>query len=130
MRLEDVRRRIGGSGGAEYEAAYAEAERAERLGEAAYRLRAAAGLSQAELAARMGVVEDQVARAEEGDPALGSDFFDRLVRALAGDPDPDDPDPDDPDRDDPDRHDPDRHDPDRDDPDRDDPDRDDPGPRS
>ena len=82
MKLDDMRRRFGGSEHAEYEAAYAEAERAGRLGELAYALRAAAGLSRAELAARMGVSEDQVARAEEGDPALGADVFDRLGRAL------------------------------------------------
>jgi transcriptional regulator with XRE-family HTH domain len=82
MTLDDLRRRIPVEDQASYDAAYAEAVAAERLGDAVHRLRAAAGLSESALAVRMGVDASEVERAEEGDPATPMAFFLRLCRAL------------------------------------------------
>jgi ribosome-binding protein aMBF1 (putative translation factor) len=81
-KLSDVRRRFPPEDAAAYERAYAEAELAEDLGTFVYSLRVAADLSEAELAARMGVDEDDVLRAEEGDAALTVAFVDAVARAV------------------------------------------------
>ena len=81
-KLSDVRRRFPPEDAAAYERAYAEAELAEDLGTFVYSLRVAAELTEAELAARMGVDEDDVLCAEEGDGALTVAFVDSVARAV------------------------------------------------
>jgi transcriptional regulator with XRE-family HTH domain len=83
-KLHDVRRRFPVEDRAAYEAAYAEAELAARVGEFLHRLRTGAGLTSADLAARMGLDEDVIDEVEEGCGSLSIDFFDRLCRALGG----------------------------------------------
>jgi len=82
MTLDDLRRRIPVEDQASYDAAYAEALAAERIGDAVHRLRAAAGLSKAALAARMGVDMSDVERAEAGEEATSVAFLHRLRGAL------------------------------------------------
>ncbi len=69
----------------EAQAAYEAAGRAIALGEQVRRLREAQGLSQAQLARRMGTVQSVIARLEAGgvDPKL--DTLERLSRALNAD---------------------------------------------
>lgn len=81
-KLGDVRRRFPPEDPAAYEKAYEEAKLAEELGTLVYSLRAAAGLSEAELAARMGIDEDEVVRAEEGDASLTVAFLDGVAGAV------------------------------------------------
>lgn len=81
-KLRDVRRRFPPEDAAAYEAAYAEAELAEDLGAFVYSLRVAADLGTAEVAARMGVDEDEVLRAEEGDASVTVAFLDGVARAV------------------------------------------------
>lgn len=82
MKLDDLRRRIPVEDRAAYDAAYAEATAAGRLGDAVHRLREAAGLSEAALAERVGVGEEEIAAAEEGDPSVTVAFVAQLARAL------------------------------------------------
>ncbi|MGH8989064.1 MAG: helix-turn-helix domain-containing protein [Acidimicrobiales bacterium] len=82
-RLRDVRRWTSPEDPEVYSKAYAEAELAEDLGTLVHDLRVAAGLGRAELAVRMGVGEDEVLRAEEGDASLGIAFYDGVARAVA-----------------------------------------------
>lgn len=82
MTLDDLRRRMPVEDRAGYDAAYAEATAATRLGGAVHRLRTAAGLSEAALASRMGVDAAEVGRAEEGDPTIPVAFLFHLARAL------------------------------------------------
>lgn len=82
MTLDDLRRRIPVEDQESYDTAYAEALAAERLGDLVHRLREAAGLPEAALAARMGVDVSEVERAEEGDPATALAFFLRYAWAL------------------------------------------------
>jgi len=65
-----------------YAAAYAEAELAARLGALVQELRKAACLDAAEVAARAGVDEDELGRAEEGDASITLGFLDRLARGA------------------------------------------------
>lgn len=79
-KLRDVRRWFPPEDASMYAAAYAEAELAERLGALVVELRRAARLDVSELAARMGVREDDLVRAEEGDATMAVGFLDRLAR--------------------------------------------------
>ncbi|MDA8075396.1 MAG: helix-turn-helix transcriptional regulator [Actinomycetota bacterium] len=79
-RLSDVRRWFPPEDASMYAAAYAEAELAERLGTLVQALRKAACLDAAELAARTGVHEDELGRAEEGDASMTLGLLDRLAR--------------------------------------------------
>ncbi|HVC15123.1 MAG TPA: helix-turn-helix transcriptional regulator [Acidimicrobiales bacterium] len=81
-KLDDVRRRFPPRDAAAYEAAYADAVRADRLAVLVHRVRVAARLGEGELAARMGVDEDAIVRAEEGDPSVTVAYLDRLARAT------------------------------------------------
>jgi ribosome-binding protein aMBF1 (putative translation factor) len=81
-KLSDVRRRFPPDDADAYAAAYTEAQLAENLAVLVQGLRLSAGLSEAELAARMGVGEAEVQRAEEGDASLPVVFLHRLGRAL------------------------------------------------
>jgi ribosome-binding protein aMBF1 (putative translation factor) len=81
-KLSDLRRRFPPDDAGAYAAAYAEAGLAASLGELVRALRCAAGLGVAELAASMGVDEDAVVRAEEGDASLTVAFVDRVARAV------------------------------------------------
>lgn len=81
-KLSDVRRRFPPEDADAYATSYADADLAARLGELAHRLRSSSGLSEHDLAARMGVDADDVLRVEEGDAAATLAFLDRLGRAL------------------------------------------------
>lgn len=81
-KLSDVRRRFPPDDADAYAAAYTEAELAENLAVLVQGLRLSAGLSQAELAARMGVEEEEIQRAEEGDASISLEFLHRLGRAV------------------------------------------------
>ncbi|MGC8470915.1 MAG: helix-turn-helix domain-containing protein [Acidimicrobiales bacterium] len=79
-RLSDVRCWFPPEDASVYADAYAEAELAERLGTLVQELRKAACLDVAEMAARTGVHEDELGRAEEGDASVTLGFLDRLAR--------------------------------------------------
>ncbi|MGH8929465.1 MAG: helix-turn-helix domain-containing protein [Egibacteraceae bacterium] len=64
-----------------YDAAYAEARRDRELGQLIYDLRTEAGLTQAELAERMGTTQSAISRLEEG--GGGAPKLDTLVRLAA-----------------------------------------------
>lgn len=81
-RLEDVRRQHPVTDREEYERAYAEADLASRLAEIVYRLRTDAGLTQTELARRMGTTQSSIARVESGGSLPTLDLLDRVGRAL------------------------------------------------
>ncbi len=81
-KLREVRRRFPPEDASAYASAYAEAALAERLGTLVHRLRVGARMDVAELAARMGVEEDEVLLAEEGDASLTLAYLDRLARAV------------------------------------------------
>lgn len=81
-KLSDVRRRFPPQDAAVYAEAYATAALAGELGEFVYGLRVAAGLSEAELAARLGIDSDEVVRAEEGDASLTVAYLDGVARAA------------------------------------------------
>ena len=81
-RLVDVRRLFPPQDASQYAAAYAEAELAEKLATLVHGLARSAGFTEAELAARTGLSEDELARAEEGDASITVGFLDRLARAA------------------------------------------------
>jgi hypothetical protein len=81
-KLTDVRRRFPLEDAGVYAEAYASAALAGEVGALVYGLRVAAGLGQAGLAERMGIDEDEVLRAEEGDPSLTIAFLDGVARAA------------------------------------------------
>ncbi len=81
-KLRDVRRRFPPEDPDAYTAAYADATLAGELGELLHDLRVEAGLSEGELAARTGVDEDEVVRAEEGGSPVSVAYLDRVARAL------------------------------------------------
>ena len=65
-----------------YRRAYAEADLASRLSEIVYRLRTNAGLTQTELARRMGTTQSAITRVEAGGSTPTLDLLDRVGRAL------------------------------------------------
>lgn len=65
-----------------YRRAYAEADLAGRLAEIVHRLRTNAGLTQTELARRMGTTQSSIARVEHGGSTPTLDLLDRLGRAI------------------------------------------------
>jgi ribosome-binding protein aMBF1 (putative translation factor) len=81
-RLSEVRRRHPVEDQDEYDRAYAEADLAGQLAEVVYTLRTAAGMTQTELARRMGTTQSSIARVETagGTPTL--DLLDRVGRAT------------------------------------------------
>ena len=81
-KLSDVRRRFPPGDAEVYARAYAAAELAGALGAFVHGLRVSAGLSEAELARRMGIDEEEVLRAEEGDASLTVAFLDGVARAV------------------------------------------------
>ena len=81
-KLEDVRREHPIKDRAVYDRAYAEADLAGRLAEIVYRLRTTAGLTQTELARRMGTTQSAVARVEGGGSTPTLDLLDRVGRAV------------------------------------------------
>jgi transcriptional regulator with XRE-family HTH domain len=81
-KLSEVRRRFPPEDAEAYVKAYAEAEFAERLGALAHALRASAHLDAPQLATRMGVEEDEVLRAEEGEASTTVAYLDRVARAV------------------------------------------------
>lgn len=81
MTLSEMRARVPHRDRQAYDAAYAEAEICGRLGEALYALREAAGLSEEQLAERMGASGEEVTAAEEGGP-LEIGFLHRACAAL------------------------------------------------
>jgi transcriptional regulator with XRE-family HTH domain len=80
--LEEVRRQHPVVDKEEYDRAYAEADLASRMAEIVYRLRTAAGLTQTELARRMGTTQSSIARVEAGGSLPTLDLLDRVGRAL------------------------------------------------
>jgi transcriptional regulator with XRE-family HTH domain len=80
--LEEVRRQHPVTDREEYHSAYAEADLASRMAEIVYRLRTGAGLTQTELARRMGTTQSSIARVEAGGSLLTLDLLDRVGRAL------------------------------------------------
>lgn len=81
-KLEDVRKEHPVKDRAAYDRAYADADLAGRLAEIVYRLRTGAGLTQTELARRMGTTQSAVARVEGGGSTPTLDLLDRVGRAL------------------------------------------------
>ena len=81
-KLEDVRREHPIEDRVAYDRAYAEADLAGRLAEIVYRLRTTAGLTQTELARRMGTTQSAVARVEGGGSTPTLDLLDRVGRAV------------------------------------------------
>ncbi|MEV0106647.1 helix-turn-helix transcriptional regulator [Nocardia sp. NPDC050799] len=67
---------------AEYEAAYEEAGLALRMAELFYAARTGAGLTQTELARRMGTTQPTIAKIEGGGRVPTIDMLDRLARAV------------------------------------------------
>ncbi len=67
---------------AEYDAAYADAELGIRLAEMVYDARIAAGLSQAELARRMGTQQSVISQIEGGGQIPGVAMLNRVARAT------------------------------------------------
>ena len=80
--LDEVRRQHPVADREGYERAYAEADLASRLAEIVYRLRTSAGLTQTELARRMGTTQSSIARVEAGGSLPTLDLLDRVGRAL------------------------------------------------
>jgi ribosome-binding protein aMBF1 (putative translation factor) len=80
--LEDVRRQHPVTDRDGYDRAYAEADLASRMAEIVYRLRTGAGLTQTELARRMGTTQSSIARVEGGGSLPTFDLLDRVGRAL------------------------------------------------
>ncbi len=81
-KLDEVRGRHPIEDQAAYDRAYAEADLAGRLAEIVYRLRTAAGLTQTELARRMGTTQSAIARVESGGSTPTLDLLDRVGRAV------------------------------------------------
>jgi ribosome-binding protein aMBF1 (putative translation factor) len=81
-RLEEVRRQHPITDQDAYRRAYAEADLASRLAEIVYRLRTNAGLTQTELARRMGTTQSAIARVEAGGSTPTLDLLDRVGRAV------------------------------------------------
>lgn len=80
--LEDIRRQNPVNDQASYQQAYAEADLASCLAEIVYRLRTNAGLTQTELAKRMGTTQSAIARVEAGGSTPTLDLLDRVGRAI------------------------------------------------
>jgi transcriptional regulator with XRE-family HTH domain len=80
--LDDVRRQHPVTDRDGYDRAYAEADLASRMAEIVYRLRTGAGLTQTELARRMGTTQSSIARVEGGGSLPTFDLLDRVGRAL------------------------------------------------
>ena len=70
---------------AEYREAYAEAQRAFRIGQAVRERRLALGLSQTELAARAGMTQPALSRLEAGGVIPTIPLLDRISAALDAD---------------------------------------------
>ena len=69
-------------GGEEYDRAYAAATLAGQLAELVYTLRTRAGLTQTELARRMGTTQSSIARIESGGSLPTLDMLSRLAHAT------------------------------------------------
>lgn len=67
---------------AEYDRAYADADLAGQIAEIVYHIRAAAGLTQSELARRMGTTQSAIARMENSGSIPTLELLDRVGRAL------------------------------------------------
>ncbi len=80
--LHEVRRANPVIDQAAYDSAYAEATLASELAEVVYQLRTAAGLTQTELARRMGTTQPGIARVEAGGSTPTLDLLDRVGKAL------------------------------------------------
>jgi len=80
--LDEVRRANPVTDQAAYDGAYAEATLASELAEVIYQLRTAAGLTQTELARRMGTTQPGIARVEAGGSTPTLDLLDRVGKAL------------------------------------------------
>jgi ribosome-binding protein aMBF1 (putative translation factor) len=80
--LDEVRRRHPITDQESYDRAYAEADLASRMAEIVYRLRTGAGLTQTELARRMGTTQSSIARVEGGGSLPTLDLLDRVGQAL------------------------------------------------
>lgn len=81
-KLDEVRRANPVDDRPAYDRAYAEATLASELAEVVYRLRTNAGLTQAELARRMGTTQSGIARVESGGSTPTLDLLDRVGKAL------------------------------------------------
>ena len=81
-KLRDVRKAHPVKDRAAYDRAYADADLAGRLAEIVYRLRTSAGLTQTELARRMGTTQSAIARVEAGGSTPTLDLLDRVGRAV------------------------------------------------
>jgi ribosome-binding protein aMBF1 (putative translation factor) len=82
IELDELRRRFPPQDPAGYAKAYTEALVAEQMGALVHALRVDAQLEVCELAARLGVDEDEILRVEEGDTTLSVAFVDELARAV------------------------------------------------
>ncbi|MEV6361555.1 helix-turn-helix domain-containing protein [Nocardia asteroides] len=80
--LDDRLARMTSAERAEYDEAYERAGLALRLAELFYEARTAAGLTQAELARRMGTTQPTIARIEGGGRVPTMDMLERLATAV------------------------------------------------
>lgn len=81
-RWEDSKRRAGVNSTPERRAAYEQAGRDQELGRLVYELRTRAGLTQAELAERMGTTQAAISRLEEGGGTPRLDTLTKLAEAV------------------------------------------------
>lgn len=82
MTLDQLREKYPPEDRDEYERAYAAADLAGELAELVYALRTRAGLTQTELARRLGTTQSSVARIESGGSLPTLDMLARLARAT------------------------------------------------
>jgi ribosome-binding protein aMBF1 (putative translation factor) len=80
--LDELRAKCPPEDRQEYDRAYAAATLAGQLAELAYTLRTRAGLTQTELARRMGTTQSSIARIESGDSLPTLDMLSRLAHAT------------------------------------------------
>ncbi|MER5393295.1 helix-turn-helix transcriptional regulator [Saccharopolyspora sp. NPDC002686] len=81
-KLDQIRRENPVTDQEEYDESYAEASLAFALARLVYELRTQAGITQTELARRMGTTQSSVARWESGGSLPTIDLLDRLGRAV------------------------------------------------
>jgi ribosome-binding protein aMBF1 (putative translation factor) len=82
LTLADLREKYPPEDREEYDRAYAEATLAGELAELVYTVRTRAGLTQSELARRMGTTQSSIARIEGGGSLPTVQMLDRLARAT------------------------------------------------
>ena len=81
-KLEDLQSAHPVKDQSEYERAYADGDLAGQIAEIVYRLRTSAGMTQSELARRMGTTQSAIARMENSGSLPTLELLDRVGRAI------------------------------------------------